>query len=388
MSAKGRIPTPPREGGLYLHVPFCASLCAYCHFTRTDRHDAAFRRRYVAAVRREFEVRASRCGLLSGPQARTTTTCYVGGGTPSTLEPDLFVDLLAGTWGRLNRSRDAEVTVEANPESLSEALARTWRDAGVNRVSLGVQSLDSAVLERLGRACDPQTARSALRLAGRIFPRVSADWILAPGCDAKRLREEFTEARDLGVGHISFYILELHAGTPLAAEVASGRVRLDPDSVIERTYLEAVETLASLGFEQYEVSNFCRPGQASRHNGAYWRREPYLGLGPGAHGFWGGRRYANLGDPDAYMREAEAGRVPESSSEKLGIEARRLERMILPLRTVEGVSLTDLDVSSEWLARGETDGLWRVTDGRLALTARGMLRIDDIEARLAAAPSC
>jgi oxygen-independent coproporphyrinogen-3 oxidase len=363
-------------------VPFCASLCAYCHFQRTDRHDPVLRRRYVDAVRREFDLRAAACASLAGG-ARRAATGYVGGGTPSCLEPDLFARLLEGTWGRLPRDDGAEVTAEANPESLGADLAAAWRDAGVNRISLGVQSLDPGVLAVLGRACGPDEARTALRLASRTFARVSADWILAPGCRADRLRAEFAEARDLGVGHVSLYILELHEGTALAADVAAGRVRRPPDAETERLYLAAREDLAALGYEQYEVSNFCLPGEESRHNGAYWRRVPYLGLGAGAHGFWGRRRYANHGDLDTYLAAVEGGRPPEAEAETLDREARRLERIVLPLRTCEGVPLAELPADEAWLARGVRDGLWRLEAGRLRLSGRGLLRIDAVEEALA-----
>jgi len=382
VSRNGQSAPSPRDGGLYLHVPFCASLCAYCHFARTDRHDAGLRRRYVDAVRREFDLRAADCGLLAVAGDRRAATCYVGGGTPSCLEPDLFTDLLAGTWGRLPRAADAEVTAEANPESFDAGLAAAWRDAGVNRVSLGVQSLDPDVLSRLGRAAGPADARAALALAARVFDRVSADWILAPGCRADHLRAEFAEARDLGVGHISLYILELHAGTPLAAAVSAGRLRLPPDDETERLYLQAREDLAVLGYRQYEVSNFCLPGEASRHNAAYWRRAPYLGLGPGAHGFWGRRRYGNHGDLAAYLGAVESGRPPEAEVERLDRRARRVERIVLPLRTAGGVPLERLPVGEDWLAQGVRDGLWRLDGRRLSLTGRGLLRIDAVEASL------
>jgi len=382
VSAPGRTAPPPRDGGLYLHVPFCASLCSYCHFCRTDRHDPGRRRRYTDAVLREFSLRAAGCDLLAGAGGRQAATCYVGGGTPSCLEPDLFAALLAGTWGRLSRLPDAEVTAEANPESFTAELATVWRDAGVNRVSLGVQSLDPGVLALLGRACAPDVARKALQLASRTFARVSADWILAPGCRPERLRAEFAEARDLGVGHVSLYILELHEGTSLADAVSAGQLRLPSEVETELVYLEARTDLAALGYEQYEVSNFCLPGEASRHNAAYWRRAPYLGLGPGAHGFWGRRRYANHRDLERYLCEVERGRVPEASCDILDRRARRLERIILPLRTRAGVSLTDLPVGREWLARGVREGLWRLDDGRLRLSGRGLLRIDAVEEAL------
>jgi len=381
VSRAGRSAPSPRDGGLYLHVPFCASLCAYCHFCRTDRHDVDLRRRYVDAVLREFDLRASDCNLLVDGR-RCAATCYVGGGTPSCLEPELFARLLAGTWGCLPPTADAEVTAEANPESFDADLAATWRDAGVNRVSLGVQSLDPDVLSVLGRACDPATARAALRLASREFARVSADWILAPGCTAERLRADFVEACDLGVGHVSLYILELHAGAPLAGAVAAGRLRLPPEVETERLYLQARDDLAALGYVQYEVSNFCLPGEASRHNAAYWRRAPYLGLGPGAHGFWGRRRYANHRDLDRYLEAVAQGRPPEAEVERLDPDARRLERIVLPLRTKTGVSLAELPVGEAWLAQGVRDGLWRLDGERLGLTGRGLLRIDAVEEAL------
>ncbi len=155
------------------------------------------------------------------------------------------------------------------------------------------------------------------------------------------------------------------------------------DAEVEALYLGACEDLARLGYRQYEISNFCLPGQRSRHNAAYWRRTPYLGLGPGAHGFAGNRRYANVADLTRYVAETEAGRLPEARVDRLDRGARRLERMFLPLRTVAGVPLRDLPAHDAVLARGEAEGLWLQQRGRLALTARGRLRIDDVESLFA-----
>jgi len=373
---------PLRGGGLYLHVPFCASRCDYCRFATTDRHDAELRRRVVRATAAELDLRRESCPRLAG---FAVDTAYVGGGTPSLLAPDDFADLMAGTLGRLPLRAGAEVTAEANPESLDQDRCAAWRDVGVGRVSLGVQSLDDAVLRRLGRRCDAATARAALALAGRRFPRVSADWILAPGIDPERLAEEFREARDLGVGHVSFYILEVHDGTPLADRIAAGEEREPAEAEVERDYLAAVEALAALGFAQYEVANFALPGEESRHNSAYWRRTPYLGLGPGAHGLLGARRYANLADPGAWLRAVGAGELPEAMSDPLDRRALRLERMILPLRTVAGVPLVRVPLAEAALAEGEREGLWRRRAGRLRLTPRGFLRLDAVEERLARA---
>ena len=369
-----------RRGGLYIHVPFCDSICSYCHFARTDRHDPALRRRVAEAIVREFEIRRDGCAALDG--ATAAATAYIGGGTPSTLEADLFAAMIDGTLGRLPHTDDIEITAEANPESFSGSVAAAWKAAGVNRISLGVQSLDETVLRTLGRRCDPATARRALRLATAEFGRVSADWILAPGCEAANLAAEFREARELGVGHISFYILELHSGTPLTARIAAGEVAAPVDADVERNYLAAVAALAELGYSQYEVSNFALPGQESRHNSAYWLRTPYLGLGPGAHGFWGRRRYSNHADPAVWCDLVESGRPPEETVEILDPSSRRLEEVILPLRTAGGVSLDILpdELDSE---QGEREGLWQVRDRRLRLTPRGMLRLDDVEAWLA-----
>jgi len=184
------------------------------------------------------------------------------------------------------------------------------------------------------------------------------------------------------VGHVSFYILELHPGTPLAADVAAGRVAPPSDDRTARTYLAAATLLERLGYRQYEVSNFALPGQQSRHNTAYWRGTPYLGLGPGAHGYWGRRRAANLDDAEAYLAALAADRVPEAWHEVLTPRQRRLERLLLGLRTGEGVALSLLRGADRILARGE-GRLWRCREGRLRLTRRGWLRLDDVAGVLA-----
>lgn len=370
------------RGGLYVHVPFCAAVCSYCHFARTAVHDRSARADFVDGVLAEFTLRRRRCSLLAAGKRRLGTA-YLGGGTPSLLEPDLTERLVAGTVHALRPAADLEFTAEANPESLSEDIAACWRELGVNRVSLGVQSLAPAVLDLLGRRCDPQTARRALALAARVFPRVSADWILAPGVGADALRAELTEAVDLGVEHVSFYILEVHAGTPLADDVTAGRLRLAADDCTEALYLAAAEHLERLGLRQYEVSNFARPGAESRHNTGYWRGVPWLALGPAAHGCWGRRRYANLADPAAWRERLRAGELPEAEEDVRGTAARRLERVVLALRTRAGVPLDWLPPGGLDLAAGSREGLWRVDRERLALTPRGFLRIDTVEELLA-----
>jgi oxygen-independent coproporphyrinogen-3 oxidase len=368
--------------GLYVHVPFCGSICSYCHFPRTADHDRDARARYVAGVAREFDLRRETCPVLRDGR-RELRTAYLGGGTPSQLEPELMADLLAATVERLPRAPDFELTAEANPETLTDATAAAWRDLGIGRVSLGIQSLDRRVLDLLGRACDPATARESLARACRIFPRVSADWIVGPGLEEKALLAELAEAADRGVEHFSVYILELHAGTRLVERIRAGEVVLPPDPVTEALYLAVVAHLDRLGFPQYEVSNFARPGAESRHNQGYWRGRPWLGLGPGAHGYWGRRRYANHPGLAAWHADLDAGRIPEAGVDPLDRSARRLEGLILALRTRAGVALDRLPAGALDLERGVAEGLWELRDGRLVLTPRGFLRIDTIEERLA-----
>jgi oxygen-independent coproporphyrinogen-3 oxidase len=369
-------------GGLYLHVPFCGSICSYCHFARTAQHDPSLRRRTVQAMIREFDRRRELCPRLARPDS-TLATVYIGGGTPSVLEPALFQRLLARTVDRLPQAEGIEITAEANPESFTEDIAAAWRAAGVGRVSLGVQSLAPAVLELLGRRCDPATARAALRRAVAIFPRVSADWILGPGLEQQTLIDELDEALDAGVAHISLYILELHEGTAIARNVATGALVLPPDEETERLYLAVVEHLERRGLEQYEVSNFARPGEESRHNQAYWRGRPYLGVGPSASGHWARRRYTNERSLSRYLARVEAGELPEADVDPLDPGARRLEALLLPLRTREGVPLDRLPDGALDLDAGRRAGWWTVADDCLRLTPRGFLRIDTVEERLA-----
>ena len=330
---------------------------------------------------RELELRRRACGSLDGPR-RKLATCYLGGGTPSVLEADLMDRLLAGTLGTLPQVYDIEVTAEANPESLTGELARRWRAAGINRISLGIQSLDDDVLRLLGRSCDAATARRALQLACRVFPRVAADWILGPGLDRNRLLDELTEAVDLGVEHFSLYLLEIHPDTDLEDAVAQGRVAMPPDTAQESLYLAAREHLEALGVYQYEVANFARTGAESRHNSNYWRRRPYLGLGPGAHGYYGNMRYANTADVRRWSRAIQVDRLPPATLDLLDRKARRLERVILALRTAEGVPLGWLPEGFDPLP-GREQGLWTLANGHLTLTGRGFLRIDTIEEFLA-----
>ena len=222
-----------------------------------------------------------------------------------------------------------------------------------------------------------------MALACAMFPRVSADWIIGPGVGRDALLAELDEAVACGVEHVSLYILEIHAGTAMAARVKTGAVKLPPDGQVAKLYLAAIDRLAAHGLPQYEVANFARPGAESRHNRGYWQRRPWLGLGPGAHGAWGRCRRANHDPVEAWLADLARGTLPEASVDTLTVEARRLERVVLALRTRDGVPLAWLPDGALDLARGQVEGLWRVADGRLRLSGTGFLRIDTIEEALA-----
>lgn len=249
-----------------------------------------------------------------------------------------------------------------------------------------MQSLDDNVLRLLGRACHPATARRALQLACRTFPRVSADWIIGPGQNQDSLLAELDEAIGLGVEHFSLYILELHQGTRLEERVRKGLVRLPEDEQTEALYLGVIDFLSGRGIRQYEVSNFSRPGAESRHNRNYWLRRPWLGLGAAAHGCFGPRRYSNHSDLMTYLETVEKGRIPEDMIDPLDLPARLLERLILGLRTTGGVPLAWLDPDSLDLEAGKSAGWWTVRAGVLRLTSRGFLLIDGIEEMIR--PAC
>ncbi|MBT4292707.1 radical SAM family heme chaperone HemW [bacterium] len=362
-----------RGGGLYFHIPFCGSICSYCHFNRIAEHNSDLRKQFTETVIDELKLRVNDLPL---------STIYIGGGTPSQLEPELLKEILAAVCSLYKVIDDVEVTCEANPESFTAELAEIWQSAGVNRISLGVQSLDHGVLRTLGRQCNPETARAALKLATSMFSNVSADWILAPGSNVDQLKSAFSEAAELGVKHISFYILELHDKTKLSDRIFAGELKMMQDDSIAELYKAGVEILRQLGFQQYEISNFAIPGYESKHNTAYWLRVPYIGVGPGASGFDGESRYKNVAEIKHWMSCVQSGKLPEDFVDFPDEESQKLEQLFLGLRTRAGVSL-ELFKNVESLEQGAANGLWEINEQNLVLTLDGMLQIDAIEEHLA-----
>jgi oxygen-independent coproporphyrinogen-3 oxidase len=365
---------------LYVHLPFCDVRCPYCHFHCFVNRDPELPLRYVRALASELEIWEGRGISVSGLRS-----IYFGGGTPSALAPEARAWLCAWLAEELKPrlTANAEITVEVNPESAWPEVLRDWTDAGVNRISVGVQSMDSAVLAFLGRLNTPASSRRALELACSLVDRVSADLLVAsPADDASAILDSIHQILRHPVQHISAYLLEIHPETRFGRDVVAGRWKPQPDARQEALYLRLVQELEGRGLIAYELSNFARPGHESQHNRGYWSREPYLGLGSSAHSYVGDCRWANLADAGRYCRVIEGGEPALQFVEPLGEEQIRAERILLGLRTRHGIP-------KEWLGPRATlceelanAGLLRIGDVQVAATPRGWLVLDEIAARL------
>jgi oxygen-independent coproporphyrinogen-3 oxidase len=363
--------------GVYIHVPFCSKRCYYCAFN-TAPFDESAMARYVASLHREIEIAAA----LPWTRSIEVGSVFFGGGTPSLLSAG---DMHA-TLDRLRRgvrfSPDPEVTVECNPESVSREKLGAYREAGVNRVSLGVQSLDDSILERIGRLHDSGGARHAfddVRAAG--FDNVSVDVMYGlPGLDAARWAASIRGVLDWQPEHLSAYGLSLDAGSLWGATGIDG---LPPEEGVIAQYWALAGAAAAHGFEHYEISNYARPGYRSRHNLTYWQRGEYLAFGPGGAGFVGDVRYSNVKPTPRYCAEVEAGRLPIDAFERLDAGQARAEELILGLRLSDGVPREWLDArtaDAPALQRRVAD--WRErrlladAGGRVRLTEAGFLLSD------------
>ena len=365
--------------GVYIHLPFCQVQCPYCTFftvPRPERH-AAFAR-FLAAVRREWSLRVGP-RLASGDRLRTL---YLGGGTPSDVPVALLADFLAALAADLPGGLGGleETTVECNPESTAPEILALLRAQGVDRISLGVQALHADDLRRLGRAAAVPQVLAALAAVAARFQRWSADLILGiPGSSRARLRHALAVLVDSGAPHLSFYCLELPpsraralGGTPWAEER------------LARAYEFVSAWLEGRGYEHYEISSAARPGERARHNGAYWERCDYVGLGPGAHSFAAWVRQANRPDLAAYLDALERGGLPPATRERLTPAAVRREELLLGLRRREGIEAGagGLEAARAFLQELVRSGRGRFEGSSFGLTPRGWLVSDSIVSQL------
>ena len=347
--------------GVYVHVPFCARRCDYCAFaTWTDRHHLTTA--YLAAMIVEIE-RAVDDGM---PVA---TSVFIGGGTPSMVPAAELMAVLDA----IPRVADAEVSVECNPDNVTGDLLATYRDHGVDRISMGVQSMVPHVLAALGRTHDPDNVRRAVALVGEAGMRTfNLDLIYgAAGESVGDWEHTLDEALALDPPHVSAYALTVEAGTPLADD----RPRHPDDDDQATKYELADERLAAAGRANYEISNWARPGHECRHNLLYWAQGDYLGVGCAAHSHRRGRRWWNVRTPERYTELVAAGRSTEAAGETLDEPTRRFEALELALRMRDGVPEDALDVD-------ELDGLVVRRGDRVVLTRSGRLLANEIALRL------
>jgi oxygen-independent coproporphyrinogen-3 oxidase len=337
---------------------------------------------WAASLRAELGALAAEGFFTLAPRL---ATLYVGGGTPSLLGPRAM-DLLANALGRERLTADElEWTAEANPESYTDEVARAWSAAGVNRLSLGVQSFDDAVLRWMGRLHGPSGAAQAVsRARDTGLENVSIDLIFSL---PERLRrswgDDLERALELEVPHVSLYGLTVEPDTPLGRRVREGRERPADEGLYREEYLQAAETLTRAGYVHYEVSNFALPGRESRHNEVYWSGEPYLGLGNSAHSYLHPLRRWNLRDWNAYEEAARVGRLPVQDHEVLDAPQARLERVWLGLRTRQGLPMPDPASQGYHLVTQWVGQEWaHPPEGSVRLTPRGWLLLDRLAVEL------
>ncbi len=379
-----RVLDPPTKPGairsVYVHAPFCARRCFYCDFAVTVA--SADCDVWLGALTAEIRS-LEREGMFVLDD--TLDTLYVGGGTPSLLGAQAMEGLLPVIGEERLRNSDLEWTAEANPESFTQEVANGWRSAGVNRISLGIQSFHAPTLQWMGRLHGADGARAAVRVARKEgFTNLSVDLIFGLPAHLERdWASDLDEALALEPDHVSLYGLTAESATPLGRAVAEGRENLSDGEQYEEEYLLAVDRLAEAGYEAYEVSNFARPGFTSRHNSVYWSGEPYLGLGNGAHSYRHPVRRWNTRDWDAYRVGTEGPGPPLEDEEELDVGKVRLERIWLGLRTTRGISLQDLPSSARnRAARWEKSSLAVAEGNVLRLTPRGWLVMDRLTVEL------
>lgn len=372
---------------LYIHIPFCIQKCAYCDFASFPGR-LAQRDRYVQAVCRELRAQAAFFGR------RRVRTVFLGGGTPTLLEGEQARRILDTVRACFDVEKDAEITMEGNPGTLTEENLRAYREAGVNRLSLGVQSFDDGLLAAIGRIHTAEQARQAVQMAREAgFDNLNLDLMFGlPGQRAAQWRETLEGAIALSPEHLSCYSLIVEESTPLEKSVREGTCAPLPDED-EMEDMDAL-TLAltrEAGYAQYEVSNYAKPGRACRHNIVYWACLPYLGVGLNAHSELDGRRFYNPEDWEAYLRMAETDDTSRQAETDGSREARMFERMMMGLRMTQGVDTArfarDFGVSPQdaWpqtIAEMTKANLMTAGQGRLYLTERGMQVMNGVLVRL------
>jgi len=380
--------------GLYLHIPFCVRKCVYCDFYSLETLNGPLEERrttpspdrpeFLAALFKEIE------GL---PEGFAPDTIFIGGGTPTELSDGDLERLLAGLHDRVDLSQVSEWTCESNPGTLTASKARLLKQAGVNRVSMGVQSFDPDNLKFLTRIHEPEHVSEGVALLRETgFTNLNLDLIYGiPGSNLEKTQRDIEQLLALEPNHVSCYCLTFEEGTPLMAMKRKGAVQ-EVDGDEERDQYALIRaTVKQAGYQQYELSNFTRPGYASQHNQLYWGNAEYFGCGPSAHSHWDGRRYSNVRSLRRYVKALETGASPVDFEERLEPEAKARETLVMWLRRMEGVPadlfqvMTGFDyreLGGDTLAHLCEIGMLEEVDNRLRLTEAGLFVSDRIFSEL------
>ncbi|MGH9931868.1 MAG: radical SAM family heme chaperone HemW [Pyrinomonadaceae bacterium] len=372
-----------KPAGIYIHIPFCRSHCSYCDFA-TGMYHAETAERYVRILVNEI----GSWRLVEPPE--TVDTIYFGGGTPSLLSPGQLENLLNAVHQRFAVSANAEVTIEINPGSATPERLAAFRSLGVNRASFGAQTFDDSELARLGRSHSSDDTRRTFRyLRDAGFDNVSFDLIAGlPGQTMAGWRRNLDEAFALRPEHLSFYLLEVHQGTPLANHIKTGLQPRPDEDLAADMYEVMLDRAVEAGYDHYEISNLCLPGLEARHNTKYWTAAPYYGFGCSAHSYDGeSRRWANERDPVRYMEMIEQERTAVVEKTQLSEVDRQAEAVFLGLRMMQGFSFTefsrafgaDLREKHEMdLTRFREAGLIECNGDLLKLTRAGALLSNEV----------
>jgi oxygen-independent coproporphyrinogen-3 oxidase len=369
--------------GIYVHLPYCRSRCEYCSFVVST--DERSRASYLACLDRET--------ALVAPEADGAPfdSIYLGGGTPSLIPAPDLVLVIARLKDRFEIAAGSEITMEANPDDVTPDRVGAWAAAGVNRISLGVQSFSDRELAAVGRRHDARGARAALETITAAGLSVSGDLILGlPEQTAASFLDSADELAASGAGHVSVYLLETEKSRAIEEDRRARPERYLSDDEQADLWLELGRRLESEGFAHYEISNWCRPGLEARHNLKYWRRTPTLGLGVSAHELWAGRRRANVSSLPGYIESLESGRRPTALDRRLPPEEEARERVMLGLRLAAGIDAgliealvaegRDRELAADYRAWRE-EGLLEERSGRVAFTERGFLLSNEILCR-------
>jgi oxygen-independent coproporphyrinogen-3 oxidase len=390
MNAAILVPDSATSFGVYVHWPFCAAKCPYCDFNSHVRHEAPDEFRFAKAIARELR------HFSSLTEGRTVTSVFLGGGTPSLMQAttvETVLETIARLWPVAD---DAEITLEANPGSADAERFRAYRAAGVNRLSLGVQSLDDAALKALGRIHNVAEAREAVELARNAFPRLSFDLIYArPAQTLRAWRAELEAAIDMAADHLSLYQLTIEQGTTYFRLQQAGKLETPDAELAAEFYALTQEITTSSGLPAYEISNHAAPGAESRHNLTYWRYQDYVGVGPGAHGrvTIDGVKHATVIErhPETWLGRVEGEGHGLVADEKLTFEEAADEMLLMGLRLREGVpaaryrTMSGRDFSQARVDFLSRQGMIETTeDGRLRTTLDGWMVLDSVVADLAA----